>query len=108
MDGDSSTKNILSWNFQEAITEGLMTEAPETVKGNKKADKGQLPTSHPKIKRLAGHNHCNRCWADKCCNHLYATKGKSECTMADAERLKHNLTYALHQYKGGILQLLKE
>jgi hypothetical protein len=100
MDDDSCTKSILSWNFQEAITEGLMTKAPKTANGNKKADKGQLPTSHLKLKRLADHNHRNRCWAGKCYNYAYATKGKSECLTTDAERLKRNLTYTLHQYKG--------
>jgi hypothetical protein len=34
---------------------------------------------HPKIKRLANHNHCsNQCWAGKCYNHAYAAKSKSE------------------------------
>jgi hypothetical protein len=37
--------------------------------------------------------------AGKCYNYAYAAKSKSECMTADAERLKHNLTYMLHQYK---------
>jgi hypothetical protein len=108
MDDDSSTENILTWNFEEAIKEGMMTKAPLTAKGNKKSDNGQLPTTHPKITRLADHNHRCRCWAGKCYNHAYAKGEKSECKAADAERLKRNLTYALHQYKGEDFETFKQ
>jgi hypothetical protein len=99
MDDDSSTQNLLRWNFAEAIDKQMMTEVPLTKGGNKREDKGQLPLSHPEITRLADHNHRNRCMAGKCYNLAYAKKSKSKCTTTDAERLKRNMTYALHQYK---------
>jgi hypothetical protein len=59
MDDDSTTQNILSWNFEEALTARLTNEIPKTTGGNKKSDKVKLPISHPKITRLANHNHWN-------------------------------------------------
>jgi hypothetical protein len=46
MDDDSSTENILYWNFAEALTAELIYEIPKTKGGNKKEDKGTLP-NHP-------------------------------------------------------------
>jgi hypothetical protein len=76
MDDDSSTQNLLRWNFAEAIDKQMMTEVPLTKGGNKREDKGQLPLSHPEITRLADHNHRNRCMAGKCYNLAYAKKAK--------------------------------
>jgi hypothetical protein len=94
MDDHSSTENILSWNFQEALDANFIDEIPLTPKGYKKVDSGKLPLTHPKITRKADHNHRNRCQSGKCFNHAYAPKYKSNMTLADAERLKRNLTCA--------------
>ncbi len=99
MDDDSTTENILKWNFQEAYEAGLIDNIPTTKSGGKKVDNGKLPLTHPAILRLADHNHRNRCMAGKIYNLARASKKVSNCTTADAERLKRNLTYALHEYK---------
>jgi hypothetical protein len=57
MDDDSSTENILKWNFAEALDAQLIDEIPKTACGGKKKDNGQLPLTHPPIIRLADHNH---------------------------------------------------
>jgi hypothetical protein len=77
----------------------LITKLPTTASGGKKVDNGGLPLSYPPIKRLADHNHRNQCMVGKIYKHARATKKVSLCTNADAERLKRNLTYALHEYK---------
>jgi hypothetical protein len=59
MDDDSSTENLLRWNFAEAIDKDLLNAVPLTKGGYERKDKGQLPLSHPEIKRLADHNHRN-------------------------------------------------
>ena len=99
MDDNSSTENILKWNFAEALEARLIDAIPTTTCGGKKVDNGQLPLSHPPILHLTDHNHQNRCMAGKCYNLARLPKLKSMCTTADAERLKRNMTYALHQYK---------
>ena len=99
MDDDSSTENILKWNMQKALDERLITELPTTASGGKKVDKGQLPFTHPPINRLADINHRNRCMAGKVYKLARLPKYKSDCTTADAERLKRNMNSALHQYK---------
>jgi hypothetical protein len=78
----------------------MIDEIPTTAKGYKKSDNGQLPLTHPAIKRLTNHNHRNRCMAAKFYLLARGPKYKSRLSLADAERLKQNLTYALHQYKG--------
>jgi hypothetical protein len=45
--------------------------------------------------------------AGKCYNLAHAAKSVSECTTADAERLKRNMTYALHQYKTESFEIFK-
>jgi hypothetical protein len=99
MDDDSSTENILKWNFVEAFEADMIPSIPKTPAGNKKVDNGKLPLTHPPILRLADHNHRNRCMAGKFYNLARAAKKDSKCTTADAERLKRNMTYALHEYK---------
>jgi hypothetical protein len=99
MDDDSSTENILKWNFVDALEAKLIPSIPTTPAGNKKVDNGQLPLTHPPILRLADHNHRNRCMAGKFYNLARAAKKDSKCSTADAERLKRNMTYALHEYK---------
>ena len=108
MDDDSSTENILKWNFQAALDEGLITSIPLTAGGSKKVDNGQLPITHPVIKRLADHNHRNRCMAGKFYNLARAPKKTSKCTSADAERLKRNMNYALHEYKSHDFETFKK
>ena len=99
MDDDSLTENILKWNFVEAYDADLIPCIPTTPAGNKKVDNGKLPLTHPAILRLADHNHRNRCMAGKFYNLAKMGKKKSMCSTADAERLKRNMTYALHEYK---------
>jgi hypothetical protein len=99
MDDDSSTENILKWNFADALEAELISEIPLTAGGNKKTDKGQLPLTHPPIKRLADINHRNRCMAGKVYNLARLPKKKSMCSTADAERLKRNMNSALHEFK---------
>jgi hypothetical protein len=99
MDDDSSTENILKWNMQAAFDAKLIDAIPTTASGGKKVDNGQLPFSHPPIERLADINHRNRCMAGKVYKLARLPKYKSECTSADAERLKRNMNSALHQYK---------
>jgi hypothetical protein len=99
MDDDSSTENILKWNFKEAFDKELIASIPKTPSGGKKVDNGKLPLTHPPITRLADHNHRNRCMAGKIYKLARGSKKKSLCSTADAERLKRNLTYALHEYK---------
>jgi hypothetical protein len=65
MDDDSSTENILKWNFQEALNKQMITKLPTTPAGNKKVDNGKLPMTHSPILQLADHNHRNRCMARK-------------------------------------------
>ena len=99
MDDDSSTENILKWNMKKAFDAKIIDEIPTTACGGKKVDKGQLPFTHPPIVRLADINHRNRCMAGKIYKLARLAKYKSECTTADAERLKRNMNSALHQYK---------
>jgi hypothetical protein len=99
MDDDSSTQNLLTWNHEDAFAAKLISEIPLTNGGNKKSDKGKLPLRHPRITRVADHNHRNRVMSGKCFNYAYAAKKISEMTLADAERLKRNMTYAMHEYK---------
>ena len=49
MDDDSSTENILKWNFANALEARLIDVIPTTACGGKKVDSGQLPLSHPSI-----------------------------------------------------------
>jgi hypothetical protein len=99
MDDDSSTENILKWNYVDAFDAKLIDMIPTTPAGNKKVDNGKLPLTHPPILRLADHNHRNRCMAGKFYNLARAAKKVSKCSTADAEGLKRNMTYALHEYK---------
>jgi hypothetical protein len=100
MDNDSLTENSLKWNFVDALAEGLIMEIPKTPGGIKEIDKGQLSLTHPPILQLAAHIHCIWYMAGTCYLLAHAPKSKSMCSTADAERLKCNLTYGLHQYKG--------
>ena len=99
MDDDSSTENILKWNFQEALDNQLIDKLPTTAIGGKKVDKGQLPLTHPPITRLADINHRNRCMAGKIYKLARQAKKYSQCSTADAERLKRNMNSALHEFK---------
>jgi hypothetical protein len=74
MDDDSSTENILKWNFVEAFEADMIPSIPKTPAGNKKVDNGKLPLTHPPILRLANHNHRNRCMAGKFYNLARAAK----------------------------------
>jgi hypothetical protein len=95
---NSSTENILSWDHNEALAAAnLIDEIPKTKGGKKKVNTGKLPITYPEIARLTNHSHCNQCMADKCYNLAYGAKCISECTTADAEHLKRNMMYALHQ-----------
>jgi hypothetical protein len=108
MDNDSSTENILKWNFVEVLANKMIDEIPKTDKRYKKVDNGQLPLTHPAILRLADHNHRNRCMAAKFYLLARGPQFKSMLSLADAETLKRNLTYALHQYKGGDFATFKK
>jgi hypothetical protein len=99
MDDDSSSANILQWDYEEAIKEGQLLTAPRTASGRKKESKGKLPLSHPEWTHLADHNHHLCCLASKVYNYARMPMGKSLCTTADAERLKRNACYAVHEYK---------
>jgi hypothetical protein len=46
-------------NLNVALAAKMISEIPKTKSGKNKVNKGQLPLSHPKIARLAHHNHCN-------------------------------------------------
>jgi hypothetical protein len=85
--------------MQKAFDAHLIDEIPTTASGGKKVDNGKLPFSHPPIERLDDISHRNRCMAGKVYKLARLPKYKSECTMADAERLKRNMNSALHQYK---------
>jgi hypothetical protein len=99
MDDNSSLMNILQWYYEAAIAEGILTHAPTTPGGNKKANKGQLPLTHPLWKKLADQNHRLQCLAGKIYNFARKPMGESLCTRAEADRLKHNICYAVHEYK---------
>jgi hypothetical protein len=99
MDDDSSSENIMRWNSKAALDAGLITCLPTTPAGNEKKSTGQLPLTHPEWTKLADPNHRMRCQVGKIYNQAKAKKDVSLCTTADAERLKRNLSYAVHEYK---------
>jgi hypothetical protein len=70
----SFTKNVLQWNFEKALTAGLIDEISKTKGGNKKTDKGKPPYLW------------NQCMTGKCYNLACAVKSKSEClSVVDAK-----------------------
>jgi hypothetical protein len=99
MDNNSLSKNILGRNLDTALAARLIDEYPRTKGGGKQKSTGQIPVTHPLWKKLANHNHCNRCMVVRIYNFARMPKAKSACTPADAERLKHNATYAVHEYE---------
>jgi hypothetical protein len=99
MDDDSSSENILQWEIKAAMHEELLTTWPLTAAGKKRSNKGKLPLSHPPWTKLSDHNHRMRCLAGKCYKLAKAKIEVSKVTTADAERLKRNVCYAVHQYK---------
>jgi hypothetical protein len=99
MDDDSSSENILQWDYVEAMKTGQLTSIPKTKSGAKKANTGQLPLTHPQWQKLADHNHRLRCLAGMLYKLAKASLDKSLVTNADAERLKRNSCYAVHEYK---------
>jgi hypothetical protein len=107
MDDDSSTENILKWNFEEAYKLDMIPEIPKIPAGNKRVNNGQLPLTNPPILRLADPNHRNRCMAGKFYKLARAKKGTIMCSTADTERLKRNMTYALHEYKSHDFETFK-
>jgi hypothetical protein len=66
MDDDSTTMNILQWDYDNAIEVGLMPEFPRTKTGRKKPNKGCLPVTHPQWTKLANHNHHMQWFAGQC------------------------------------------
>jgi hypothetical protein len=70
-----------------------------TASGAKKANKGKLPHTHPEWTKLADHHHRMGCLARKVYNLVVST--------ADAERLKRNACYAVHEYKGYDFEMFK-
>jgi hypothetical protein len=99
MDDDSSSENILQWEIKSAMEKELLTTWPLTPSGARRSNKGKLPLSHPPWTKLADHNHRMRCLAGKCYKLARAKLEISKVTTADAERLKRNVCYAVHQYK---------
>jgi hypothetical protein len=99
MDDDSSSANILQWDYEAAIKKGMLTKAPQTPAGRKKENVGRLPLEHPPWTHRADINHRLRCLIRKVYALAYMALGKSLVTPADAERLKRNVSYAVHEYK---------
>jgi hypothetical protein len=99
MDDDSSSQNILQWEIKEALAKKLYKKWPVTESGARKANTGKLPLTHPPWTKLADHNHRMRCLAGKCYKLARAKLDVSRVALADAERLKRNVCFAVHQYK---------
>jgi hypothetical protein len=99
MDDNSSSQNILRWDYEEAIKAGKLTEFARTAGGKRKNNKGKLPLSHPPWTKLADHNHHMQCLAAQCYKHVHAALSETLLTTADAERLKCNCCYVVHKFK---------
>jgi hypothetical protein len=86
--------------LQKPLTNNLLKQfhLPKGVIGEK--TRASCHCHIPKLKDLPTITIVTDAWpANVIYNLAYAKKSKSECTTTDAERLKRNMTYALHQYK---------
>ena len=112
MDDDSSTKNVLKRKYsdlqEEAKKEGKKFEWPKYEGGGKRPDTGLLPINHADPKFKADINHRLRGKSRK--EHSLATgpKYKSECTKADASKLKRNFSQAVFQNRTKPLPKIKK
>jgi hypothetical protein len=99
---------IGTWNMDEELAAGLIDTYPQMKSRAKQKSTGKLPCTHPVWKKPADPNHHNRCLVGKVYNLARLPNGKSECTLADAEKLKFNTTYDVHEYKGCSFKIFKK
>jgi hypothetical protein len=96
MDDDSSCRAILQHGIQALRDAGRITEE-EAAKTVATDDKGILPLEHPPLNFKGDKNHRIRNYAKKLFDWARANNLVSKCQSGDAERLKRNFSYLLHQ-----------
>jgi hypothetical protein len=103
MDDDSSCQAILQHGIQALCDAGQITEE-EAAKTKAKDDNGILPLKQPPINFKGDKNHQIRNYSKKLFEWAWANNLDSKCQLGDAERLKRNFSYLLHQRGGKIRQ----
>jgi hypothetical protein len=96
--GDASTKSVLGWSCRQA-QEFFKAVWPRTEANSKKKDNRLLHILHKRIEFLADANHRVKTYAGPLFALGRLPEGVSEATSTDAERMKRNMGYAIHQNK---------
>jgi hypothetical protein len=96
MDDDSSCCAILQHGV-EALHSARRISEEEAAKTKPTDNKGILPLEHPPINFKGNKNHWIRNYAKKLFSWAHANTSISKCQSGNAERLKRNFSYLLHQ-----------